>query len=107
MDQFEALLADSAKQPRDGHSIASMITGQPLRIKYLARALDEMKKHERVVCDPAEIIDRLPARQYGAEALVLCQPRLHLSPCFTSPPVGESTLPSLRSGRVRASGCSF
>src|SRR5262249_61075111 len=49
MDQFEALLADSAKQPRVmGIPLHPMISGQPLRIKYLARALDEMKKQERV-----------------------------------------------------------
>jgi hypothetical protein len=35
-----------------------MITGQPLRIKYLARVLDEMKKHERVwFATGGEIID--------------------------------------------------
>jgi len=59
MDQFETLLADSAKQPRVmGIPLHPMITGQPLRIKYLARALDEMKKHERVwFATGGEIID--------------------------------------------------
>jgi peptidoglycan/xylan/chitin deacetylase (PgdA/CDA1 family) len=59
MDQFEQLLADSAKQPRVmGIPLHPMITGQPLRIKYLARALAEMKKHERVwFATGGEIID--------------------------------------------------
>jgi hypothetical protein len=35
-----------------------MITGQPLRIKYLARALAEIKRHERVwFATGSEIID--------------------------------------------------
>ena len=59
MDQFEQLLADSAKQPRVmGIPLHPMITGQPLRIKYLERALAEMKKHERVwFATGSEIID--------------------------------------------------
>src|SRR5882757_1172746 len=49
IDQFEQLLADSRKQPRVmGIPLHPMISGQPLRIKYLARALAEMKKQERV-----------------------------------------------------------
>jgi len=59
MDQFEQLLADSAKQPRVmGIPLHPMITGQPLRIKYLERALAEMKKQERVwFATGSEIID--------------------------------------------------
>jgi peptidoglycan/xylan/chitin deacetylase (PgdA/CDA1 family) len=59
MDQFETLYADSAKQPRVmGIPLHPMITGQPLRIKYLQRALAEMKKHERVwFATGGEIID--------------------------------------------------
>jgi hypothetical protein len=35
MDQFEQLVADSAKQPRVlGIPLHPMISGQPLRIKY-------------------------------------------------------------------------
>src|SRR5262245_66004630 len=49
MDQFEQLLADSAKQPRVmGIPLHPMISGQPLRIKYLMRAIAEMKKHDKV-----------------------------------------------------------
>ena len=54
-----AALADSAKQPRVmGIPLHPMIIGQPLRIKYLERALAEMKKHERVwFATGGEIID--------------------------------------------------
>src|SRR5262249_29905303 len=57
--QFEALAADSEKQPRlMGIPLHPMITGQPLRIRYLQRALAEMKKHERVwFATGAEIVD--------------------------------------------------
>ena len=49
IDQFEQLYADSAKQPRVmGIPLHPMITGQPLRIKYLQRAIAEIKQHERV-----------------------------------------------------------
>ena len=59
MDQFEQLLADSAKQPRVmGIPLHPMISGQPLRIKYLERALAEMKKHEKVwFATGGEIVD--------------------------------------------------
>ena len=59
MDQFEQLLADSRKHPRVmGIPLHPMISGQPLRIKYLARALAEMKKHDRVwFATGGEIID--------------------------------------------------
>jgi allantoinase len=59
IDQFETLYADSAKQPRVmGIPLHPMIVGQPLRIKYLERALAEIKKHERVwFATGAEIID--------------------------------------------------
>jgi allantoinase len=49
VDQFDTLYADSAKQPRVmGIPLHPMIVGQPLRIKYLQRALVHMKKHDRV-----------------------------------------------------------
>jgi allantoinase len=59
IDQFETLYADSAKQPRVmGIPLHPMITGQPLRIKYLQRALAHIKKHERVwFATGSEIID--------------------------------------------------
>ena len=59
MDQFETLYAESEKQPRVmGIPLHPMITGQPLRIQYLRRALAEMKKHERVwFATGSEIID--------------------------------------------------
>ncbi len=59
IDQFEQLYADSAKQPRVmGIPLHSMITGQPLRIKYLKRAIAEMKQRERVwFATGGEIID--------------------------------------------------
>ena len=45
VDQFDTLYADSAKQPRVmGIPLHPMIIGQPLRIKYLERALAQMKK---------------------------------------------------------------
>jgi len=59
LDQFEQLYSDSLKQPRVmGIPLHPMITGQPLRIKYLARALAEIKRHERVwFATGSEIID--------------------------------------------------
>ena len=59
MDQFETLYAESEKQPRVmGIPLHPMITGQPLRIRYLERALAEIKKHERVwFATGSEIID--------------------------------------------------
>src|SRR5437764_3105021 len=59
VDQFETLYAESKKQPRVmGIPLHPMITGQPLRIKYLQRALAEIKKHERVwFATGSEIID--------------------------------------------------
>ena len=59
MATFEQLVADSAKQPRVmGIPLHPMITGQPLRIKYLQRAIAEIKKHERVwFATGSEIID--------------------------------------------------
>jgi allantoinase len=59
IDQFEQLYADSKKQPRVmGIPLHPMITGQPLRIKYLQRLVAEMKKHEGVwFATGSEIID--------------------------------------------------
>jgi peptidoglycan/xylan/chitin deacetylase (PgdA/CDA1 family) len=59
VDQFDTLYADSVKQPRVlGIPLHPMITGQPLRIKYLQRALAHMKMHERVwFATGSEIID--------------------------------------------------
>ena len=59
IDQFETLYADSKKQPRVmGVPLHPMITGQPLRIKYLERAIAEMKKHDGVwFATGGEIID--------------------------------------------------
>ena len=59
VDQFDTLYADSAKQPRVmGIPLHPMIIGQPLRIKYLQRALAHIKKHDRVwFATGGEIID--------------------------------------------------
>ena len=59
VDQFDTLYADSAKQPRVlGLPLHPMIVGQPLRSRYLERALAHMKKHERVwFATGSEIID--------------------------------------------------
>jgi allantoinase len=59
MDQFETLHADSKKQARVmGIPLHPMITGQPLRIRYLERALAEMKKNDGVwFATAGEIID--------------------------------------------------
>ena len=59
IDQFETLYAESEKQPRVmGIPLHPMITGQPLRIKYLERVLAEMKKHDKVwFATAGEIVD--------------------------------------------------
>jgi allantoinase len=59
VDQFDTLYADSAKHPRVlGLPLHPMIVGQPLRIRYLERALAHMKKHERVwFATGSEIVD--------------------------------------------------
>ncbi len=59
MDQFEGLLADSDQHARVmGIPLHPMIMGQPLRAKYLQRALAEMKKDDRVwFATGSEIID--------------------------------------------------
>src|SRR5262245_2758904 len=58
IDQFE-LHADNAAHPRVmGIPLHPMITGQPLRIKYLQRAIAEIKQRERVWFGTgSEIID--------------------------------------------------
>jgi allantoinase len=49
VDQFDALYADSRTQPRVmGVPLHPMISGQPLRIRYLERAIAHMKEHPRV-----------------------------------------------------------
>jgi len=49
LDQLYALLADSRKQSRVmGVPLHPMISGQPLRIKYLQRAIAHMKAHQDV-----------------------------------------------------------
>ena len=59
LDQFDTLYADSRKQPRVmGVPLHPMISGQPLRIKYLARAIAYMKEHQGVwFATGSEIID--------------------------------------------------
>ena len=59
IDQFDALHADSRKQPRVmGVPLHPMISGQPLRIKYLQRAIAHMKEHQGVwFATGSEIID--------------------------------------------------
>jgi len=59
VDQFDTLYADSSKQPRVlGIPLHPMIIGQPLRSRYLERALAHMKRHERVwFATGSEIID--------------------------------------------------
>jgi allantoinase len=59
IDQFDALYADSRKQPRVmGVPLHPMISGQPLRIKYLQRAIAHMKEHQGVwFATGSEIID--------------------------------------------------
>jgi len=59
IDQFDTLYADSGKHSRVmGIPLHPMITGQPLRIKYLQQAIAYIKKHERVwFATAGEIID--------------------------------------------------
>ena len=59
IDQFEALLADSDRQARVmGVPLHPMIIGQPLRAKYLERAIAEMKERQGVwFATGSEIID--------------------------------------------------
>ena len=59
IDQFDTLHADSRKQPRVmGIPLHPMISGQPLRIKYLARAIAHMKEHQGVwFATGSEIVD--------------------------------------------------
>jgi peptidoglycan/xylan/chitin deacetylase (PgdA/CDA1 family) len=59
IDQFDALYTDSGKQPRVmGVPLHPMITGQPLRIKYLERAIAHMKERQGVwFATGSEIID--------------------------------------------------
>jgi peptidoglycan/xylan/chitin deacetylase (PgdA/CDA1 family) len=63
IDQFDTLYADSRKQPRVmGVPLHPMISGQPLRIKYLARAVAHMKEHQGVwFATGGEIIDAYQA----------------------------------------------
>ena len=59
MDQFEGLLADGDKHARVmGIPLHPMIIGQPLRIKYLERAIAHMKERQDVwFATGSEIID--------------------------------------------------
>jgi peptidoglycan/xylan/chitin deacetylase (PgdA/CDA1 family) len=59
IDQFDTLYADSTKQPRVmGVPLHPMISGQPLRIRYLERAIAHMKAHQGVwFATGSEIID--------------------------------------------------
>ncbi len=59
IDQFDTLYAESRKQPRVlGVPLHPMISGQPLRIKYLQRAIAHMKEHQGVwFATGSEIID--------------------------------------------------
>ena len=63
IDQFDTLYADSRKQPRVlGVPLHPMISGQPLRIKYLQRAIAHMKEHQDVwFATGSEIIDAYQA----------------------------------------------
>jgi peptidoglycan/xylan/chitin deacetylase (PgdA/CDA1 family) len=63
IDQFDQLYADSRKQPRVmGIPLHPMITGQPLRINYLRRAIAHMKQHQGVwFATGSEIIDAYQA----------------------------------------------
>ena len=56
---FDALYADSRKQPRViGIPLHPMISGQPLRIKYLEKAIAHMKEHQGVwFTTGTEIVD--------------------------------------------------
>ena len=58
MDQFDRLLPTAQAAARMGIPLHPMIIGQPLRIKYLERALAEIKKHDGVwFATGSEIID--------------------------------------------------
>jgi allantoinase len=59
IDQFDVLYADSRKQPRVmGIPLHPMISGQPLRIKYLEKAIAHMKEHQGVwFTTGSEIVD--------------------------------------------------
>lgn len=59
IDQFDTLYAESRTQPRVlGVPLHPMISGQPLRIKYLERAIAHMKEHQGVwFATGSEIID--------------------------------------------------
>ena len=49
IDQFDTLYAESGRQPRVlGLPLHPMISGQPLRIRYLERAIAYMKSHQGV-----------------------------------------------------------
>jgi allantoinase len=63
IDQFDALYADSRKHPRVmGVPLHPMISGQPLRIRYLQRAIAHMKEHQGVwFATGGEIIDAYQA----------------------------------------------
>jgi allantoinase len=63
IDQFDTLYADSRKQPRVmGIPLHPMLSGQPLRIKYLERAIAYMKEHQGVwFATGSEIIDAYQA----------------------------------------------
>ncbi len=63
IDQFDTLYADSHKQARVlGVPLHPMISGQPLRIKYLQRAIAHMKEHQGVwFATGGEIIDAYQA----------------------------------------------
>jgi len=63
IDQFDTLYADSRKQPRVmGIPLHPMISGQPLRIKYLERAIAYMKEHQGVwFATGSEIVDAYQA----------------------------------------------
>jgi allantoinase len=63
IDQFDTLYADSRRQPRVlGVPLHPMISGQPLRIKYLQRAIAHMKEHQGVwFATGSEIIDAYQA----------------------------------------------
>lgn len=59
VDQFDTLYSDSRRQPRVmGIPLHPMISGQPLRINYLKRAIAHMKEHKGVwFATGSEIID--------------------------------------------------
>lgn len=59
VDQFDTLYAESGKHSRVmGIPLHPMITGQPLRIKYLQQAIAYIKRHERVwFATAGEIVD--------------------------------------------------